>query len=148
MYNSDFSKIDDHFLKIFEDLKTLTKEIEEINLPTRSELVRKLYIKKLEETGLYFSGIMVEREKPLEESESIVNSSKAGEINSLLSELSQKIEINPEDRSSILKKIFDLIDGISEEDKKVLMNSLKDLEYNQLKESVLDIMSNFLQEHD
>lgn len=145
MDNSDFSKIDDHFLKIFEDLKTLTKEIEEMNIPTRSELVRKLFIKKLEETGLYFSGIMTESEKPLQESESIVNTSKAGEINALLIRTK---EGNPKDRSNLLKTIFDLIDGISEEDKKVLMNSLKDLEYNQLKESVLDIMSNFLQEHD
>lgn len=145
MDNSDFSKIDDHFLKIFEDLKTLTKEIEEMNIPTRSELVRKLFIKKLEETGLYFSGIMTESEKPLQESESIVNTSKAGKINALLIRTK---EGNPKDRSNLLKTIFDLIDGISEEDKKVLMNSLKDLEYNQLKESVLDIMSNFLQEHD
>lgn len=145
MDNSDFSKIDDHFLKIFEDLKILTKEIEEMNIPTRSELVRKLFIKKLEETGLYFSGIMTESEKPLQESESIVNTSKAGKINALLIRTK---EGNPKDRSNLLKTIFDLIDGISEEDKKVLMNSLKDLEYNQLKESVLDIMSNFLQEHD
>ena len=80
MHNFDFSKIDDHFRKIFGDLETLTKEIEEINIPTRSELVQNLYIKKLEETGLYFSGIMLEREKPLQESESIVNSSKAGKL--------------------------------------------------------------------
>ena len=144
MDNSDFSKIDDHFLKIFEDLKTLTKEIEEINIPTRSELVRKLFIKKLEETGLYFSGIMTESEKPLQESESIVISSKAGEINSLL----KNIEINPENKDTLLKKIFDLIDGISAEDKNVLLDSLKDLEYNQLKESVLDIISTFLHDQE
>ena len=144
MDNSDFSKIDDNFRKIFEDLESLSKKIEEINIPSRSELVRNLYIKKLEETGLYFSGIMIEREKPLQESESIVNSSKAREINSLL----KKIEINPEERDSILKTIFDLIDGISEEDKNVLMDSLKDLEYSLLKDSVLDIISTFLQEHD
>jgi hypothetical protein len=144
MDNSDFSKIDDHFLKIFEDLKTLTKEIEEINIPTRSELVRKLFIKKLEETGLYFSGIMTEREKTLQESESIVNSSKAGKINSMLKD----IEINPEKRDTILKKIFDLIDGISGEDKNVLFDSLKNLEYSILKNSVLDIISTFLQDLD
>ena len=144
MDNFDFSKIDDHFLKIFEDLKTLTKEIEEINIPTRSELVRKLFIKKLEETGLYFSGIMTEREKTLQESESIVNSSKAGKINSLLKD----IEINPEKRDTILKKIFDLIDGISGEDKNVLLDSLKDLEYSILKDSILDIISTFLQDLD
>lgn len=144
MDNSDFSKIDDYFLKIFEDLKTLTKEIEEINIPTRSELVRKLFIKKLEETGLYFSGIMTEREKTLQESESIVNSSKAGKINSMLKD----IEINPEKRDTILKKIFDLIDGISGEDKNVLFDSLKNLEYSILKNSVLDIISTFLQDLD
>ena len=142
MDNSDFSKIDDNFRKIFEDLESITKRIEEINIPSRSELIRNLYIKKLEETGLYFSGILVEREKPLLESELIVNSSKAGEINALL----KKIEVNPEERDSLLKTIFDLIDGISEEDKNVLFNSLKGLEITQLKNSVLDIISTFLQD--
>ncbi len=144
MHNFDFSKIDDSFRKIFEDLETLTKEIEEINIPTRSELVRNLYIKKLEETGLYFSGIMLERKKPLIESESIVNSSKAGEINSLLKD----IELNPEERDNKLKHIFNLINGISEEDKNVLINSLKDLEYSQLKDSILDIITTFLKDPD
>lgn len=138
----DFSTIDDHFQKIYEDLKNLTKEIEEINIPTRSDLVRKIFIKKLEETGLYFSGIMLERKKPLEDPNSIVITSKAGEINSLLKE----IELKPEERESKLIQIFNLIDGISEEDKNVLLDSLKELEYSLLKDSILDIISTFLQD--
>ncbi|MHA1729085.1 MAG: hypothetical protein ACTSWY_10175 [Promethearchaeota archaeon] len=144
MFNFNFVNIDAQFKKIKDELDKLLKEMNIEGIPTRNELIGELYFRKLGENEFIVDGLLKERSEILKSTGKTKSKSKPAKIKLLLEQLEEGMDSNK--KNELLKKIFKLITDISDDDKKVLLNSLIDEDVNQIKKSIGEILSVFLSE--
>jgi Skp family chaperone for outer membrane proteins len=140
MSDNEYSKFNSQISDIHKELENLINQLNTDNIPSRDDLIKIDYTKRLEE----FDIIKDRPRKRANQNNAIdekshINKSLQEVVQSLLSELST----NKKKNLTIIRDVFTHIEGIEEDDKEVLINSLSDANVDMIKKSISDIISAF-----
>ena len=140
MKKTDFSSLDGYFQDIHDNIQSLLDHIDEDTLPSRDQLVQSLYINQLEGTRL--SEVLTKNSFSHSEMNSIDRTFKTNyeRIVSLI----DSIEQHPDLKNEILDQILSKINGISDNDKVVIKDTFLNLEEENLKNAIIDVISAFI----
>lgn len=143
---SDFNleKIELKFKEISDDLLKIVNDINDNEIPTRESLINLLYLEEMKNYDIFYGNLINKETIGLNQKIQEVEKSRNEIIKILLEDLKQ----NPEEKGSLLKKIFDSIHEISDPDKKVLLKSLENSSIEEIIKAVDNIMTAFCSETD
>ena len=134
----DYQKFDTQINNLHRELQSLINQLNVETIPSREELIKADYVKKLEEFG-----IIKTRKKGMQSAVLDEKSQSNKSIQEFIQSLLAQITGNKKENLKIIREIFSHLEGIEDEDKEVLISTLSEANSDTIKKSILDIISAF-----